>query len=101
MARTAAEVRRRGPARVLAELQRAGVDRETAREAVKETFEALDETTLIEKALARRLRGPVETAAQMRSLHAYLIRQGFSSARAFAALKARAARSVDPDEPDA
>jgi regulatory protein len=94
MARTAVEIKRRGPARVLAELQRAGIDRETARQAVKDAFGALDENALIDKALSRRLRGQVLDASQFRRLYAYLVRQGFSPTRAVSALKARAARGA-------
>jgi regulatory protein len=98
MARTALEIKRRGPGRVLAELQRAGIDRDTARAAVKDAFGSLDETALIDKALSRRVRGRILDVREFRRLYAYLVRQGFSPARAVSALKARAARNACPDE---
>jgi regulatory protein len=92
LARTAAEVKRQGPSRVLAELTRLGVDRSTAAATVERVFGARDESVLIERALGRRVRGPISTPAEFRRLHAYLIRKGFSSSAATRALKARSTR---------
>jgi regulatory protein len=98
VARTAAEVKRRGPSRVTADLEQLGIDRDTAREVTAEVFGAVDEDALIARALARRLRGAVRGPAEFRRLHAYLVRQGFSSSRAVAALKARTRAGVEEDE---
>jgi hypothetical protein len=57
-----------------------GIDPETAREAVDGVFHEVDEGMLLERALARRLRGGavVASAAEYRRLYQYLLRQGFS-----------------------
>jgi len=88
-ASTAARVHGRGRLRVLRELHAAGVDDETAREAVQATFAELDEAALIERAIDRRLRGPLSDERQLRRLHQYLIRLGFSPADALTALTKR------------
>ncbi|MCA1563818.1 MAG: RecX family transcriptional regulator [Acidobacteria bacterium] len=99
-ARTAMTVKRRGRLRVLRELDQLGIGRETARAAVDEAFAESDERTLIERALARRLKGGITTPAHFRRLLHYLLRQGFSSAAAITALRARANPAVDVTDPD-
>ena len=89
-ARAAVSVRLRGRSRVLRELEALGIDREDASAAVDEVFSDVDETTLLEQALARRLRGPVQDPAHFRQLYQYLLRQGFEPGIAIATLKARA-----------
>ena len=81
--------RRRGPSRAVRELEAAGINQDVARRTVREVFANVDEQTLIDAALERKLRGPVTDQAVFRRLHAYLVRQGFSSAGAFHALKGR------------
>jgi regulatory protein len=93
-ASTAARVRHRGRLRILRELEAAGVDRETAREAVEAVFDELDEAAVLERAIAKRLRGPIRDEAHFRRLHQYLIRLGFAPAAAAAALKARFRRAA-------
>jgi regulatory protein len=97
-ARMAVEVKRYGPRRVALELKRRGLDPDTVNTTVEQVFAAFDETELIERALARRLRGTVKTPAEFRRLHAYLLRHGFSSSAATAVLRARSksASVADP-----
>ncbi len=88
-ARTAVSLRLRGRARVLRDIEALGIDREDARAAIGEAFSEVDEATVLERALARRLHGPVQDLAHFRRLHQYLVRQGFPPGLAVAALKAR------------
>lgn len=86
-------IKRHGRSRVLRQVQALGVDRETAREAVRATFADVDEDDLLAQALARRLRGgPVPTDAKARRrLQGWLLRQGFDAGKV-AALLRRAGR---------
>jgi regulatory protein len=88
-ASTAARVHGRGRLRILRELEAAGVDDARAREAVEAAFAELDEAALIERAIDRRLRGPIDDERQLRRLHQYLVRLGFSPADALSALMRR------------
>ena len=90
--------RRRGPPRVVRELEALGIDRDLARRTVHEVFADLDEQDLIAAALKRRVDGVITSEAIFRRLHAYLTRQGFSSAGAFRALKTRTRRLPDDVE---
>jgi regulatory protein len=56
-ARLEGAVRHRGRARALQKLLELGIDRDTAEAAVAEVFAELDESTLLDRALERRLRG--------------------------------------------
>jgi len=91
-ASTAVRVKGRGRLRVLRELEAAGVDAATARDAVEAALAETDETTLIDRAIDRRLRGPVRDQAHLRRLHQYLVRLGFPPAEALAALRKRRER---------
>ena len=99
-ARHAATVKLRGRRRTLQELERIGLVRTQARSVVDEVFGNLDEQALLERALARRLRGPIRDRAEQRRLYQYLIRQGFDGSMAMAALHARAAPVTDVAEED-
>ncbi len=101
LARTETAVRTRGRGYVLRRLQSIGIDAEVARAAVDEVFGALDEPALLERALARRLRGPnakIQDQAQFRRLLNQLVRQGFQPSAVIAALKARSRRDAVADE---
>jgi regulatory protein len=92
-ARTEAQVRSRGRTYVVRRLATLGIPPDVATEAVDEVFGALDESALLARALARRLRGPSATirdSAHFRRLYQQLIRQGFSPSAVISALKARA-----------
>jgi len=91
-ASTAVRVKGRGRLRVLRELAAAGVDQATARDAVEAALADTDEHELLDRAIARRLKGPVRDEAHLRRLHQSLVRLGFPSAEALMALKKRRAR---------
>jgi regulatory protein len=93
-ARTDAIVRRRGRRRVLQHLQQLGIDRETADGAVAEAFGDIDETALLDQAIARSLRGR-ETAALDRKAVARVVRRliglGFEPGAVHARLRRKGA----------
>jgi SOS response regulatory protein OraA/RecX len=100
-ARTDANIYHRGPARVLRRLHEMGIDRDLAHATVGEVFGEFDERALMERALAKRLRtgaNAILDLAQLRRLHAYLVRQGFSSSAAATLLRSRTRRSAPPDD---
>ncbi len=97
-ARLESSLRGRGPDRVLLRLRSIGIDLETARRAVAAVFEEVDRDALLERALARRLKGPaalLRTPAEYRRVFAALVRQGFAPADVKRALDRRRAKSAD------
>jgi regulatory protein len=92
-ARQSVSIKHRGRLRTLREIERLGVDRTTARAAVDEVFEDVDERALIERALRRRLEGGITDRAHFRRLYQYLLRQGFDSDLAVAVLTERTGTS--------
>jgi len=89
-ARLGASIKRRGRRRVLQQVQRLGINTETAREAVDEVFSEIDESALLQAAIDRRLKGanPREldqkaTARIVRSL----VGQGFDAHAVYARLR--------------
>jgi SOS response regulatory protein OraA/RecX len=71
------------------------IDRDLAREIVREQFGDEDEEQLLETTLDRRLRGKperVKDPGERRKLLAYLVRQGFSASAASNALRKRSKR---------
>jgi regulatory protein len=90
IARMETGIRKRGKVRVGMQIERAGIAKETAKEAIDEVFGAIDDEALLEASLRKRLRGK-ETIADQREfgrLFRYLIGQGFESDRVMKALKA-------------
>ena len=90
IARTETGIRKRGKVRVRMQLERAGIAKDTARQAIDSVFEAIDDEALLEASLRKRLRGR-ETIADDREfqrLFRYLIGQGFESDRVMKTLKA-------------
>jgi SOS response regulatory protein OraA/RecX len=84
-------IKRRGPGRVLRQVEALGVDRDTAREAVAAAFEDVDQDAMIVAAIERRLRGqpfPTERPAIAR-LYGWLLRQGFDGDKVSAVLRRR------------
>ena len=95
VARTEARVRRHGPRRVMGKLISMQIDRDLAKEIVREQFGDDDEERLLEATLDRRLRGKPERlkdANERRKILAYLVRQGFSASAASKALRNKSKR---------
>lgn len=87
-ARTALSVKGRGRLRVTRELQAMGIARNVISEAVAEVFGDLDERSLIDKAIEKKLRGrTVRTTQERARLYQFLMRQGFTPAAVSAALR--------------
>jgi regulatory protein len=89
IARTETVVKRRGKLRVRRQVEQAGIASATARRAVDDTFESIDDAALMEASLLKRLRGRPQIADQseFRRLYRYLIGQGFEPDRVLASLK--------------
>ena len=99
-ARTAATVKRRGRLRVMRELLQMGISTEIASAALGEVYGEIDERTLIDEALRKKLRGRAKAPDQHEYARTYqfLLRQGFSPAGVAAALrKIRGGRPSDQD----
>jgi regulatory protein len=82
-------IKRRGPGRVLRQVEALGIDRETARNAVAAAFEDVDQDAMIRAALGRKLRGRAFPTARpdIAKLFAWLLRQGFDGDRVSRVLK--------------
>jgi regulatory protein len=95
VARTEARVRRHGPHRVMGRLIAMDIDREVAKEVVREVFGEDEDDALLDSAIDRRLRGRtgrLTDPVERRKLVAYLVRQGFSASAAANALRRRSKR---------
>ena len=57
-----------------------------------------DEQVVLERALARRLRGEIQSRAELQRLYQYLLRQGFEASAAMATLTGRVASTVQCDD---
>lgn len=90
-ARTEVRLHRRGRARVVRQVEALGIARDLASEAVAEVFADIDERSLLEQALERRLRGGVSLgdASTSRRLHRYLVAQGFEPSHVADVIAAR------------
>ena len=90
IARTETGIRKRGKVRVRMQLERAGIAKDTARQAIDSVFEAIDDEALLEASLRKRLRGRETIAGdrEFQRLFRYLIGQGFESDRVMKTLKA-------------
>jgi regulatory protein len=99
IAHTATAVHRRGRLRVKRQIEQAGINPATARQALDKLYEGVNDEELLESALARRLRGRdhVTDEAEFRRLFRHLVGQGFEPDRVLAALKRRKAKSPEPD----
>ena len=91
IARTETGIRRRGKLRVQMQIQRAGIDKATAKRAVDDVFDAIDDDALIEASLNKRLRGrdTIADDREFQRLYRYLAGQGFESDRIMKLLSAR------------
>ena len=95
IARTETGIRKRGKIRVRMQLERAGIAKDVAKQAIDEVFETIDDEALLAASLRKRLRGR-ETIADDREfarLFRFLIGQGFESDRVMRALRARRKRA--------
>jgi len=81
IARMESSIKRRGRARVIQKIRQAGIDGDTADDAVREVFEDVDESDLLDQALERKLRGKtvkeLDDKGRARIMRA-LVGQGFS-----------------------
>jgi regulatory protein len=91
IARTETSVKRHGRLRVAQQMARAGIAQSTARTAITETFDGLDDDALLQQALNRRLKNerPIADQREFQRLYRYLIAQGFESDKILEALTAR------------
>ena len=96
-ARTALTVKGRGRLRVQRELQVMGIAREIAGEAIAEVFGDLDERSLIDKAIQKKLRGgrKLVTLQERARVYQFLMRQGFTPAAVSAAMRRFGSASSD------
>jgi regulatory protein len=91
-ARKEATVKARGRRRIVQAIQRLGVSADVARTAVDDLFDEVDEASLLDRALDKRLRGasPGDLDVKARArLVRQLIAQGFEPAQVFARLRQR------------
>jgi regulatory protein len=88
--RTETGIRKRGKVRVRMQLERAGIAKGTAKQAIDEVFERIDGDALLEASLRKRLRGrdTVADDREFQRLFRYLIGQGFESDHVMSTLKA-------------
>ncbi len=91
IARTETGIRKRGKIRVRMQLERAGIAKDVAKQALDEVFGALDDEALIEGSLRKRLRGRESIAddREFQRLFRYLIGQGFESDIVMRTLRAK------------
>jgi len=95
IARTETSVRRRGRIRVQLQIQKAGIDKSTAKRAIDEVFGSIDDDALIEAALNKRLHGrdAIEGDKEFQRLYRYLAGQGFETDKIMNVLSARLTRT--------
>jgi len=88
-ARTASRIKGRGRLRVSRELQAMGIARDVIAEAVAEVFSDVDERSMIDRAIQKKLRGSRKpsTMQERARLYQFLMRQGFTPAAVSAALR--------------
>ena len=101
-ARLEASVRRRGRRRVLQQVRQLGISEETAKSAVDQIFADVDESALLDEAIARRLRGKAARDLDARGLARIvrgLVTQGFEAGRVYARLRSASSRALDEDAP--
>ena len=94
IARMETGIRKRGKVRVRMQIERAGIDKATAKAAIDDLFGEIDDEALLEASLRKRLHGR-ETIADDREfqrLFRYLIGQGFESDRVMKALREKQKR---------
>jgi regulatory protein len=91
-ARMEASIRRHGRRRVFQQLQRLGIRVDTAKDAVAEVFAEIDEAAMLDRAIARRLKGATVDALNDKAVARIvrgLVGQGFEPAQVYARLRPR------------
>ena len=94
-ARTAVSVKRRGRLRIVRELEARGIARDLAEQVTNDAMADADEPQLLERALARALKGGALDQRARRRVYASLVRQGFPPDLVVAALRAHRAAPAD------
>lgn len=91
IARTETSLKRRGKLRVRMQIERAGIARDVAAQALDHVFDGIDDDALIEAALGRRLRAEerIRDDRQFQRLYRYLVGQGFEPGRVLQLLRTR------------
>jgi regulatory protein len=98
IARTQTALKGRGRVRVRREMERAGIGADDAARAMDAVFADVDADQLLEKALARRMRGrDVVDDSVFRRLYRYLLGQGFEHDRIIKALSGVQMAAKKPD----
>ena len=97
LAHSSAHIKMHGRQRAIRELELKGISRELSLTAVGKVYDGLDEQMLLERALARRLGGPIDSSAELGRLYRYLIRQGFDGTAALSVLKNHTIPAVTED----
>jgi len=94
IARTETAVKRRGKLRVRMQIERAGIAKSLAKQAVETVFDGIDDEALLEASLTQRLRGRERIAddREFQRLYRYLVGQGFDGERVVRALTRRRGR---------
>jgi len=89
--RTETGIRKRGKIRVRIQLERAGIAKDTAKQAIDDVFGAMDDDALIEASLRKRLRGrnTIADDREFQRLFRYLLGQGFESDRVMKTLRTK------------
>jgi regulatory protein len=91
IARTETSIRRRGKLRVRMQIERAGIGKAIATQAIDAVFDNIDDDALLEASLQKRLRGRATIAddREFQRLYRYLAGQGFESDRILRLLNGR------------
>jgi regulatory protein len=91
IARTETSLKKRGKLRVRMQIERAGIAKEIARQAIDEVFATVEDEALLEASLAKRLHGrdTIADDREFQRLYRYLVGQGFESDRILKALHLR------------
>ena len=94
IARSETSLKHRGKLRVTRAIEGAGIASNIARRVVDQIFDGIDSEELLERSLARRLRGgrPISDEREFRRLYRYLVAQGFESVHVLKALSAKRTR---------
>jgi regulatory protein len=94
IARMETSIRKRGKMRVRQQIERAGIAKSTAKDAIDEVFATIDDEALLQASLEKRLRGREAIAddREFQRLYRYLVGQGFESDCVLKALNVRKPR---------